>query len=93
MTKEPKQTFINGCNTKNSTRPLYKSEIDSSTILSNGMYAVVGYIPTDGISVNVYEDETMESLIFMEHRVLLSDNDDYDMAFTLAEIRCNEMGI
>ena len=47
MTKEPKQTFINGCNTKNGTRPLYKSEIDSSTILSNGMYAVVGYIPTD----------------------------------------------
>ena len=93
MTKEPKQAFINGCNTKNGTRPLYESEIDSSTTLSNGMYAVVGYIPTDGISVDVYEDETMETLIFMEHRILLSDNDDYDMAFTLAKIRCNEMGI
>ena len=93
MTKEPKQAFINGCNTKNGTRPLYKSEIDSSTILSNGMYAVVGYIPTDGISVDVYEDETMKDLIFMEHGMISSGETDYGMAFTLAEIRCNEMGI
>ena len=35
MTKEPKQAFINGCNTKNGTRPLSQSEIDSSTTLSN----------------------------------------------------------
>lgn len=93
MTKEPKQAFINGCNTKNGTRPPSQSEIDSSTTLSNGMYAVVGCIPVDGVSVDVYEDETMETLIFMEHGILLSDNDNYDMAFTLAEIRCSEMGI
>lgn len=93
MTKEPKETFINGCCTKNGTRPLYESEIDSRETLSNGMYAVVGYIPADGISVDVYEDETMKNLIFMEHRILLSDNDGYELAFALAETRCNEMGI
>ena len=93
MTKEPKQAFINGCNTKNDTRPLNALEIKASATLSNGMYAVVGCIPVDGVSVDVYEDETMETLILMEHGILLSDNDDYDMAFTLAEIRCNEMGI
>jgi hypothetical protein len=93
MTKEPKQAFINGCNTKNSTRPLNALEIKASTTLSNGMYAVAGYIPLDGISMDVYKNKTMKDLIFMEHGMISSDETDYNMAFTLAEIRCNEMGI
>ena len=93
MTKEPKQEYINGCCTKNGTRPLNTLEIKASTTLSNGMYAVAGYIPEDGISVDVYKDKTTKDLIFMEHGMILSDETAYDMAFALAEIRCDEMRI
>lgn len=89
--KTTEQVYINGCYTRYGTRPLTLMEIKASKILSNGMYAVAGEIPEDGISVDVYENGRMSKLIFMEHGITSFGNTCLDDAFGLAELRCVEM--
>ena len=89
--KTTEQGYINGCYTRYGTRPLILMEIKTSKTLSNGMYAVAGKIPEDGISVDVYENGRMDKLIFMEHGITSFGNTCLDDVFGLAELRCAEM--
>lgn len=69
-------------------------EIKATTTLSNGMYAVAGIVPEDGISIDVYKDATRDTFIFMEHGIISNvDDDNYKVLFLLAENRCKEMGL
>lgn len=91
--KTTEKEYINGCYTRYGTRPLNIMEIKASTTLSNGMFAVCGVVPEDGISVDVYKDNTRKELIFMEHGITANTTDSYDLFFELAESRCAEMRI
>lgn len=93
MYKQTEQKYIHGCYTRYGTRPLNVMEIKAITTLSNGMCAVAGFIPEDGISIDVYKDSTRNVLVFMEHGIISNVDDDYDFFFLLAENRCKEMGI
>ena len=90
-----KQEYINGCYTRYGTRPLTAMEIKTETRLYNGMYAVLGIVPEDGISIDVYLDATKKDLIFMEHgletNVDLTDEDNVSLLFLLVEERLKEM--
>lgn len=61
------QDYINGCYTREGTRPIAKSEIKGTGKLYNGMTFIAGYVPEDGVSVDVYRDEACTDLVFMEH--------------------------
>jgi hypothetical protein len=93
MYKQTEYEYLNGCYTRYGTRPLNVMEIKATTTLSNGMYAVAGFIPEDGISIDVYKDSTRNVLMFMEHGIMSNVDDDYDFLFLLAEDRCKELGI
>ena len=83
-----KQEYINGCYTRYGTRPLTAMEIKAETELSNGMYAVSGVVPEDGISIDVYADATKKDLIFMEHGITVTfdiEDEDFYFVFLLAE--------
>lgn len=97
MAMTTKQEYINGCYTRYGTRPLTAMEIKAETKLSNGMQAVLGIVPEDGISIDVYADATKKDLIFMEHgietNVDLADEDDCSFVFQLAEGFLKEMNL
>lgn len=94
MYKQTEQEYIHGCYTRYGTRPLNAMEIKAATTLSNGMYAVAGIVPEDGISIDVYKDSTRNTLVFMEHGIISNVDDyNYEFLFLLAEDRCKEMGI
>ena len=70
--------------------------------LPNGMYCVIGFINSkeDGISIDVYSDDSLSELVFMEHRIIsnLNVNDDlsddeWKVFSSLAISRCKEMGL
>jgi hypothetical protein len=65
------QDYINGYYTKKGSRPLAREEIVKTVCLTNGMTAVFGYIddPHDKVSCDVYKDEGLKDLIFMEHLI------------------------
>lgn len=93
-----KQEYINGCYTRYGTRPLTAMEIKAETELSNGMYAVSGVVPEDGVSIDVYADATKKDLIFMEHGIETNINfededEDFYFVFLLAESRLKEMNL
>lgn len=91
-----KQERINGCYTRHGTRPLTAMEIKAETKLSNGMYAVSGIVPEDGISIDVYADATKKDLIFMEHGITATfdiEDEDFYFVFLLAEERLKEMNL
>lgn len=91
-----KQEYINGCYTRYGTRPLTAMEIKAETELSNGMYAVSGVVPEDGISIDVYADATKKDLIFMEHGITVTfdiEDEDFYFVFLLAEERLKEMNL
>lgn len=91
-----KQERINGCYTRYGTRPLTAMEIKAETKLSNGMYAVSGIVPEDGISIDVYADATKKDLIFMEHGITVTfdiEDEDFYFVFLLAEERLKEMNL
>ena len=93
-----KNEYINGCYTRYGSRPLNTLEVKASKVLSNGMFAVVGNIPEDGVSVDVYNNKSKSELIFMEHGITilhgnLSDTKMLNMIYKLIENRCFEMGI
>jgi len=91
-----KQEYINGFYTRYGTRPLTAMEIKAETELSNGMYAVSGVVPEDGISIDVYADATKKDLIFMEHGITVTfdiEDEDFYFAFLLAEERLKEMNL
>lgn len=92
--------YINGCYTKNGSRPLHLLEIKYKVQLSNGMWCVIGEIPEDGISADVYSDKELKDLIFMEHGYkvfngsgTLSKKYDFERIVELVEIRLEEMGL
>ena len=87
--------YINGCYTKYGTRPLNIMEIVHKVQLSNGMWALIGNIPEDGISADVYKDEGTKEMVFMEHGIIASDNwkKNPSMIIGLVENRCKEMQI
>lgn len=91
-----KQEYINGCYTRYGFRPLTEMEIKAETELSNGMYAVSGIVPEDGISIDVYADATKKDLIFMEHGITTTfdiEDEDFYFVFLLAEERLKEMNL
>ena len=91
-----KQEYINGCYTRYGSRPLTEMEIKAETELSNGMYAVSGIVPEDGISIDVYADATKKDLIFMEHGITATfdiEDEDFYFVFLLAEERLKEMNL
>lgn len=91
--KTTEQEYINGCYTRYGTRPLNVMEIKASTTLKNGMFAVCGIVPEDGLSVDVYRDNTKKELIFMEHGFVTNNPDNYELLFMMTESRCKEMKI
>ena len=94
--------YINGCYTKNGSRPMKIMEIKKKMYPPNGMYCVIGFINSkeDGISIDVYSDDSLSELVFMEHRIIsnLNVNDDlsddeWKVFSSLAIRRCKEMGL
>lgn len=87
--------YINGCYTKHGTRPMNILEIKHKAQLSNGMWCVTGFIPEDGLSIDVYKDKELKELVFMEHGCFSSENDgtQYEAIVHFAEVRCQEMGL
>lgn len=57
------------------------------------MFAVCCIVPEDGLSVDVYRDNTKKELIFMEHGFVTSKPDNYELLFMMTESRCKEMKI
>lgn len=90
MTTE--KEYINGCYTREGSRPLREGEIERGCRLKNGMFAVFGIHKKDGISADVYRDRSMKSLVFMEHGFVCHPLN-WDMICNLVEWRCEEMGI
>ncbi len=86
------EEYINGCYTKYGTRPMESNEIKAKARLSNGLWAAVGFIdlPDDRWSIDVYRDEAMTDLVFMDHGCTVF-GDELSMLFGLAESRCKEM--
>lgn len=91
------EDYINGCYTKYGTRPLNKLEIKHKGQLSNGMWFVYGFIPTeeDGLSIDVYKDKELKELVFMEHGIISTVDNlneaDSEIFEYLAESRIAEM--
>ncbi len=98
------EEYINGCYTKYGTRPLSESEIKYKGRMLNGMWCVIGYIddPKDGISIDVYRDEKLTDLVFIEHGYRVGNmpkdmgqwsTSDFEFLKMNAELRCQEMRI
>ena len=95
------ETYINGCYTKYGSRPLSPLEIKRKVQLPNGMWCVMGKIPEDGISVDVYRDKDLHDLVFMEHGYATNapenidewTDDNFTLLAQCAESRCREMRI
>lgn len=90
---QPEKDYINGCYTRYGTEPLKKKEIKKRSSLKNGMYAVLGISKKDGVSADVYKDNTMRKLVFMEHNIHCSNPVPWDIVLMLVESRCREMNI
>ena len=65
---EDLQEYINGCYTKYGTSPMTYEEGKIDLLLPNGMIAVFGVHPEDGISCDVYTKEG--KLLFLEHGII-----------------------
>ena len=93
------EDYINGCYTKYGTRPLKKEEICYTSVLSNGMWCVIGVIPIkeDGLSIDVYKDADLKELLFMEHGIRTNikpkTKSDFEFIKNLAENRLKEMAL
>ena len=58
------------------TVPLGEGEIKLKGQLSNGSWYVAGFNEQDGVCVDVYEDEALTRLLFMEHGISLFEYED-----------------
>ena len=88
------EEYINGCYTKYGTRPLNKLEIKYQCELPNGMYAVGGIVPNDGVSVDVYKDKELTDLLFMEHGIHTNADVNWPwITQSMAMMRLSEMGL
>ena len=87
--------YINGCYTKYGTSPLEDKEIKGDFKLPNNMYCVVGKHHKDGISADIYKNNSKEELIFMEHGYItntdISTKSGIDIIKHMVILRCQEM--
>ena len=71
-------------------RKLNPLEIKGGFTLSNGMYCVWGKTTDEGLSVDVYDDETKQLLVGLEHHIIWHKNTpDSDMAEVLGSMMEN----